>query len=124
MLGRDRVVFNLIVLRHLASQDELGKHMPAYFIAEHIVTDDAKFLEFVTKARPVMAKHSGRYLTKTSTHKMPEGGHWRPDSVFIVEFPDMDTLDAFYNSPEFQALTALRKSSTSDQAMLFVLEGA
>ena len=44
--------------------------MPAYFIAEHIVTDDAKFLEFVTKARPVMAKHSGRYLTKTSTHKM------------------------------------------------------
>jgi hypothetical protein len=29
-----------------------------------------------------------------------------------------------YNSPEFQALTALRKSSTSDQAMLFVLEGA
>jgi len=53
--------------------------MPAYFIAEHIVTDDAKFLEFVTKARPVMAKHSGRYLTKTSTHKMPEGGHWRPE---------------------------------------------
>ena len=98
--------------------------MPAYFIAEHIVTDDAKFLEFVTKARPVMAKHRGRYLTKTSTHKMPEGGHWRPDSVFIVEFPDMAALDAFYNSPEFQALTALRKSSTSDQAMLFVLEGA
>src|SRR6516165_3827962 len=48
--------------------------MPAYFVAEHIVTDDAKFLEFVTKARPVMAKHGGRYLTKTSTHKMPEGG--------------------------------------------------
>ena len=33
--------------------------MPAYFIAEHIVTDDAKFLEYVTKARSVMAKHGG-----------------------------------------------------------------
>jgi len=98
--------------------------MPAYLIVEHIVTDDAKFLEYVTKARPVIAKHGGRYLTKTSTHKMPEGGHWKPDRVFIVEFPDMAALDAFYNSPEFQALTALRKSSTSDQAMLFVLEGA
>jgi hypothetical protein len=27
--------------------------MPAYLIAEHIVTDDAKFLEYVTKIRPV-----------------------------------------------------------------------
>ena len=99
-------------------------HRGAYLIAEHIVTDDAKFLEYVTKARPVMAKHGGRYLTKTSTHKSPEGGHWKPDRVLVIEFPDMDALDAFYNSPEYQPLIALRKSCTSDQAMLFVLEGA
>ena len=68
--------------------------MPAYLIAEHIVTDDAKFLEYLTKARPVMAKHGGRYLTKTSTHKSPEGGHWKPDRVLIIEFPDMDAVDA------------------------------
>jgi len=43
--------------------------MPAYFVAEHIVTDDAKFLEFVSKARPVMAKHRGRYLTKLQPTK-------------------------------------------------------
>ena len=98
--------------------------MPAYLIVEHIVTDDAKFLEYVTKARPVIAKHGGRYLTKTLTHKMPEGGHWKPDRVLIIEFPDMDALDAFYNSSEYQPLIDLRKSCTSDQAMLFVLEGA
>src|SRR5215472_17098017 len=68
--------------------------MPAYLIAEHIVTDDAKFLEYVTKARPLMAKHGGRYLTKNSSHQMPEGGHWKPDRVLIIEFPDMDALDA------------------------------
>ena len=98
--------------------------MPAYLIAEHIVTDDAKFLEYLTKARPVMGKHGGRYLTKTSTHKSPEGGHWKPDRVLIIEFPDMAALDAFYNSPEYQPLIALRKSCTSDQDMTFVLEGA
>jgi uncharacterized protein (DUF1330 family) len=42
----------------------------------------------------------------------------------IVEFPDMDSLYAWYNSPEHQPLIALRKSCTSDQDMLFVLEGA
>jgi uncharacterized protein (DUF1330 family) len=36
----------------------------------------------------------------------------------------MDSLYAWYNSPEYQPLIALRKSCTSNQDMLFVLEGA
>jgi uncharacterized protein (DUF1330 family) len=99
-------------------------HMPAYLIAEHIVTDDAKFHEFRTKVESLMAKHGGRYLTKGATHKLPEGGHWKPERVIIVEFPNMDSLYAWDNSPEHQPLIALRKSCTSDQDMLFVLEGA
>jgi uncharacterized protein (DUF1330 family) len=27
----------------------------------------------------MIAKHGGRYLTKGSSHKMPEGGHWSPE---------------------------------------------
>jgi len=99
-------------------------HVPAYLIADHIVTDAAKFHEFRAKIEPMMAKHGGRYLTKCSTHKLLEGGHWKPERVLIVEFPDMDSLYAWYNSPEHQPLIALRKSCTSDQDMLFVLEGA
>ena len=128
MLGRDRLVFhNLIVPRYLASFDistNQGKHMPAYVIAEHIITDPVKFGEYVTKVRPMIAKHGGRYLTKGSSHKLPEGGHWKPERVVIIEFPDMDALDTWYNSPEYQPLIALRKSCTSDQDMTFVLEGA
>jgi antibiotic biosynthesis monooxygenase (ABM) superfamily enzyme len=56
--------------------------------------------------------------------RMPEGGHWKPERVVVIEFPDMDSLYAWYNSPEYQPLIALRKSCTSDQDMLFVLEGA
>jgi len=46
------------------------------------------------------------------------------DWVVIIEFPDMDALNAWYNSPEYEPLIALRKSCTSDQDMLFVLDGA
>ena len=98
--------------------------MPAYLIAEHIITDEAKFHEYRTKVEPTMAKHGGRYLTEGATHKLPEGGHWKPERVVIIEFPDMNSLDVWYNSPEYQPLIALRKSCTSDQDMLFVLEGA
>jgi uncharacterized protein (DUF1330 family) len=81
--------------------------MPAYLVVEHIITDAAKFEEYRVKVGPMIAKHGGRYITKGGTHRMPEGGHWKPERMVIIEFPD-----------------ALRKQCTSDQDMMFVLEGA
>ena len=46
----------------------------------------------------MMAKHGGRYLTRGDNLKMPEGGHWTPERVVIVEFPDMASLNAWYAS--------------------------
>ena len=42
----------------------------------------------------------------------------------IIEFPDMDALNSWYNAPEYQPLIALRKACTSDLDMLITLEGA
>lgn len=98
--------------------------MPAYLIAEHIITDAVMFDEYRTSVAPMIAKHGGRYLTKGGSHKLPEGGHWKPERVVIIEFPDMDSLNRWYNSPEYQPLIALRKACTSDLDMLFTLEGA
>jgi uncharacterized protein (DUF1330 family) len=97
--------------------------MPAYVIAEHIVTDAAKFADYRTQVGPTMAKFGGRLLTKGGSHRMPEGGHWKPERVVIVEFPDMDAVERWYASLEYQRLVALRKSCTSDLDMLFFLEG-
>jgi len=41
----------------------------------------------------------------------------------IIEFPDMDALNAWYTSPEYQPFIALRKGCTSDLDMLITLEG-
>lgn len=98
--------------------------MPAYLIAEHIVTDPAKFEEYRVKVSAMIARHGGRYLTKGGSHKLPEGGHWKPERVVIIEFPDMDSLNRWYSSPEYEPLIALRKASTSDLDMLITLEGA
>ena len=97
--------------------------MPAYLVVEHIITDAAKFEEYRVKVGPMIAKHGGRYLTRGGSHKMPEGGHWKPERVVIIEFPDMASLNAWYTSAEYQPLIALRKQSTSDQDMMFTLEG-
>jgi uncharacterized protein (DUF1330 family) len=98
--------------------------MAACIIEEHKITDTAKFEEYRTKVGPMIAKHGGRYLTKGGCRKVLEDGHWQPDRVVIIEFPDMAALNAWYNSPEYQPLIALRRASTSDLDMLITLEGA
>ena len=98
--------------------------MVAYLVVEHKITDAAKFEEYRIKVGPMIAKHGGRYLTKGGSHRFPEGGHWLPERVVIIEFPDMAALNAWYESPEYQPLIALRKASTSELDMLITLEGA
>lgn len=98
--------------------------MAAYLIAEHIVTDKRKFDEYRTRAAPMIARHGGRYLTTGDGHRFPEGGHWQPERVVIIEFPDRQALDAWYTSAEYQPLIALRRACTSDLDMLITLDGA
>ena len=97
--------------------------MPAYYIAEHIITEPVRFEEYRVKVGPMIASYGGRYLTKGGSHQFPERPHWKPERVVIIEFPDMDRLNAWYNSAEYQPLFALRKQSTSDMDMIITLEG-
>jgi uncharacterized protein (DUF1330 family) len=97
--------------------------MPVFYIAEHIITDAERFEEYRVKVGPMIARYGGRYLTKAGSHKFPEAAHWKPERVVIIEFPDMGSLDAWYNSAEYQHLFALRKQSTSDKDMVIILEG-
>ena len=97
--------------------------MSAYLIVEHIITDASKFEEYRVKVSPLIAKYGGRYLTKGGTHKVLEGGHWAPERVVIIEFPDIAALNAWYAAPEYAPLIALRKQCTSEMDMIITLEG-
>jgi uncharacterized protein (DUF1330 family) len=97
--------------------------MAAYLIVEHIITDHDLFETYRTQVGPLIAKYGGRYLTKGGSHRLPEGGHWSPQRVVIIEFPDMAALDAWYCAPEYQPLIALRKRCTSELDMFITLEG-
>lgn len=98
--------------------------MPAYLIAEHTITDAAKFEEYRVKVGPLIAKHGGRYITKSGSQVVLEKDNavWQPERVVIIEFPDMAALQAWYQSPEYAPLIAIRRQSAKD--MLITLDGA
>jgi uncharacterized protein (DUF1330 family) len=94
-----------------------------YYIAEHIITDPAKFEEYRLKVAPMITSYGGRYITKAGSHSFPESPHWRPERVVIIEFPSKERLDAWYTSAEYQPLMALRKESTDEKDMIITVEG-
>ena len=101
-------------LNRLGDVTVKGLTMPAYLIAAHKIIDSSKFESARAQAASLIDKFGGRYLTKPGTHRVLGNAAWKPDRVVIIEFPDMETLDAFYASPEYQPVLQLRHESTVD----------
>lgn len=86
--------------------------MAAYLIANLDVHDPARFAEYGARVAPLIAAHGGRYLVRGGAVTAAEGepGLRR---VVIVEYPDMATARAFYDSSEYAPLLTLRLSAAS-----------
>lgn len=94
--------------------------MPAYILADLKVTDPERFAAYRAQAPAVVAAHGGRYLARGGATTVLEGDV-DPQRTVIVEFPDMAHLRAFYASPQYQPLIALRQSAA--QGSLVAVEG-
>lgn len=81
--------------------------MPAYVIVEADVLDEEVGLEYWRLAEPSIRRFGGRYLVAT----VPEAveGAW-PGRAVVLEFPDLDRIREWYDSPEYLAAREVRKS--------------
>lgn len=95
--------------------------MAAYLIAEHVISNAALFEEYRSRVAPMIERFGGRYLTRGGSHEVLDGT-WKPTRVVIIEFPDMARLKAWYHSPEYEPLIALRRGAATD--VLIAIEGA
>ena len=94
--------------------------MPAYIHADVQVTDPVTYEEYRRQVPAVIGAHGGRYLVRGGAVQMLEGER-APQRQVIIEFPDMARLRAFYDSPEYQALKAIRQSASTGS--LIAIEG-
>ncbi len=94
--------------------------MAAYLIADIEVTDPVGYEEYKKRVPAVIAAHGGRYLARGGGSDVLEGT-WRPKRTAIIEFPSVASMKAFWDSPEYQPLRALRERSAKSN--LVVIEG-
>jgi uncharacterized protein (DUF1330 family) len=95
--------------------------MAAYAIVNVEITDSVGFAEYRKLVPATIAAFGGRYLTRGGAMEVLEGG-WVPHRLVVLEFPDVATIKAWYQSPQYQQLLEIRKrTATSD---FIIIDGA
>lgn len=94
--------------------------MAAYLIADVDISDAAVFEEYRREVPATEVRYGGRYLGRGGATKVLEGD-WEPHRLVIIEFPDMEALLSWYQSPEYQRLKTIRERCA--RTRIIALEG-
>jgi uncharacterized protein (DUF1330 family) len=81
--------------------------VPAYVISDVEVLDRERIELYRSRAQASIAKYGGRYIVRGGPVSVVEGD-WTPQSLVILEFPDMEQARAWYASPEYARALAVR----------------
>lgn len=91
--------------------------MPVYLIAEIDPTEPEAYAEYVESVPEIIELFGGRFLVRGGDPFVLEG-RWSPERLVVVEFPNEETLRAFYDSPEYAPLKAIRQRTTNSRLVV------
>ena len=84
--------------------------MAAYVVAQVKITDPDTFAKYGEQVPGVVAQYGGKYLVRGGKFDTLEG-EWDVGRLVVLEFPSMEHVHRFYNSPEYAPLIKLRQQS-------------
>jgi len=83
--------------------------MRAFIVGTVRVTDPAAWQRYVERVGATFGPHDGRVLLRGSKARELAGSA-HGERVVVAEFPDLEALQRWHGSPEYQALIALREA--------------
>jgi uncharacterized protein (DUF1330 family) len=92
--------------------------MAAYILARVDVTDWDRYGEYVKHTPRVIAQHGGRMIARGADVVHLEGAE-DARRVVIIEFPTLAQARAFYDSPEYAPVRALREGAGAASIIAF-----
>ncbi len=94
---------------------------PAFVVVNFDVLDEEAGSAYAAVAQQSILNHGGHYLVAGPAPK-PIEGTWDSSGFVVIEFPNMDRIRQWYDSPEYRRARQIRKDKAR-VTMLFV-EGA
>lgn len=86
--------------------------MSAYLIANVKVHDDAWIPEYAQKVHDIVAKHGGKYLSRSGNLTPIEGELPDYTVIALIEFPSVEDIKAFVNDPDYAPFAEARQAGT------------
>lgn len=94
--------------------------MAVYVIVDVAVTDPERYADY--RATPSTAgDFGGRFIVRGGERELWERGDWQPNRVAVMEFPDVESARAWYESPEYQRKAQIRHAAA--RSTLLLIEG-
>ena len=86
--------------------------MAAYLVARVNVTDWDKYREYMKVTPGVVEKFEGKFLARGGEMVAMEGPE-ESQRLVLLEFPTLEKIKEFYNSPEYQGAINLRTGAAT-----------
>ena len=94
--------------------------MATYVIGDIEVTNPAAFQEYRNRIFETVQKYGGKFVIRGGRLSHKEGD-WQPRHVVMLEFPNFEQAERWYNSPEYKPLIGIREKSAKTN--LIIVEG-
>lgn len=93
--------------------------MATYMIVVADIKDRDAFIQgYGQAAAKLVGQFGGRYVLRTPGAKLLEGAWGDGASMVISEWPDRETVEAFWNSPEYAKAKVLRDGIADVQVLI------
>src|SRR5436305_14337381 len=117
MTGRSRLATMLaaaLAIASISAQPTRAQQQEAhaFVIVERTATTGPESIqaEYAKLARDILPKYGARYLARSQGNVQLEGEGAVPCCMAILEFPSMDAVKRWYDSPENRSAAKVRQS--------------
>jgi uncharacterized protein (DUF1330 family) len=92
--------------------------MAAYLMSEIEISDTLWGEEYGERVKPILAKRSGKLISRSSDAVRVEGKRSTPTIAVVLEFPTSEAAQAWHSEPDYKPLINLGNTGSSLEALL------
>ena len=91
--------------------------MAVYMIVDVDVKDETAYQRYKAEVPALISRHGGECLVRGGNYEVLEGD-WKPSRLLLFQFPDKESVLAFFGDPEYQPLKEIRHSVADSNIVL------
>ena len=92
--------------------------MPAYMFVRVKVTDPERFAAYGKAVAQLIPQFGGKYLARGKVAAVLEGDFDTSEGTLIAEYPSVEKIKEFWNSPEYSEVRKLRENAGDTQVII------